>query len=75
MIEIFTLLFGLLGSIISWIGIITLLTIIAGIVLPYVVKDAKNIDSKIAIGRFTLLHITKADYNIRVTVFHQHKIY
>jgi len=72
MIEITTALFGLLGSIVNWTGIIFLITIIAGVVIPHTYTDSKNIDSKISIGNFTLIHTTKQNGNVKVTVFHKH---
>ena len=75
MITIITALFSFLSSIINWLGILSLITILSGVIIPYTFQDSKDIDSKISIGSFTLLHTTKRNGNIRVTVFHQHKNY
>ena len=72
MIEITTSLFGLLGLMVNWTGFTILISIIIGSIIPLIYKDSKNIDSKISIGKFTLLHTTKENGNVRITVFHHH---
>ena len=69
------LIFGFLGGIIGWLGFITIFAMILGTVLPLIYKDTEDIDMRIGVSRFTLIHITKKESTgqARITIFHKHE--
>ena len=72
MIEISSLIIGLLGSIVSWVGAIILIAMLLSVAIPLLYKEqAEDIDVKIAIKSFVLLHITNKYTKMKITIFHK----
>jgi len=73
-LDIITIIFGLLGTIITWAGVITLISLILGFFMPIAYNDmSEEIDVNIGIKAFTILHVTKSERGkVLMTFFHKH---
>lgn len=66
--EIFTGLISLLIIIINWIGFLFIISLIAGVALPFLYQNDTSV--RIGIKNFTLIKIIRANDKINITIFH-----